>query len=71
MNSLYACVKEDGGYKALAVNLLLPVDQAVKAADGVALQPAHGTAAVKDEYQLGDVILHDESLLYCFFTLTV
>ena len=57
-------VKEHRRHKRDAVLLLLPFDHRVEAADGVAHQAAHGAAAVEDEYQFCDVVLHGTTSFY-------
>ena len=44
-------VEEYGGHHGLALFFLLLFNHGVEAADGVALQPAHGSAPVQDKNQ--------------------
>ena len=61
MEHLGLIVKEDGGDEGLAGLLLLLFDHGVEAADGVTLKPLHGAAAVQDENQLCQIVLHKKS----------
>ena len=45
-------IKEDGGNERLALLFFLLIEHGVEASDSVALKPSHGTAAVKNEYNL-------------------
>ena len=54
-------VKEDGGNEGLSRLLLLLFDHGVEAADGVALQPLHGAAAVQNEHQFRQILFHKKS----------
>ena len=54
-------IKEDGGDKCLALLLFLLFDHGVETADGVPLQPLHGTATVQDENKFRQILLHDKS----------
>ena len=49
MKHLRFIVKEDRGYKGLSRLLFLLFQHGVETADGVALQPLHGAAAIQDE----------------------
>ena len=54
-------VEKHSGDEAPTLRLPLLFDQAVEASDGVPLQPVHGAAAVQDEYELGDVVVHEKT----------
>ena len=54
-------IEEDGRDKGLARLLLLLFDHGVEAANGVALQPLHRAAAVQDEHQFRQILLHEKS----------
>ena len=59
MEHFHFSVKENGGDVCLARFLLLLFDGAVEAPDGVLFEPAHGSAAVEDEYDFGESLFHD------------
>ena len=61
MEHLGLVVEENSGDKGLAGLLLLLFDHGVEAADGVAFQPLHGAAAVQDEHQFRQILLHKKS----------
>lgn len=61
MEHLGPVIEEDGGDKGLARLLLLFFNHGVESADGVVLQPLHGTAAVQDEHQFRQILLHKKS----------
>ena len=51
-----------GGFNSmLACLLLLLCEHGVEAADGVPLQPLHGTATVQDENKFRQILLHKTS----------
>ena len=54
-------VEEDSGDVSLARLLFLLFEHGVEAADGVPLQPLHGAAAVQDEHQFRQILLHEKS----------
>ena len=54
-------IEEDGRNEHLARLLLLLFDHGVEAADGVPLQSLHGAAAVQDEHQFRQILLHKKS----------
>ena len=54
-------IEEDGRNEHLAQLLLLFFDHGVEAADGVALQPLHGAAAVQNEHQFRQILFHKKS----------
>ena len=62
MNNLAHVVKEDGRDQCLAILLFLLFNHGVEASDGVCFQPAHRTAAIKDEYDLRQVLSHVQYL---------
>ena len=51
-------VKEDGGDQRFAGSFLLLFNHGVEAADRVGLKPTHGAAAVKDEDDLSQILIH-------------
>lgn len=65
MEHLAPVVKEDGGDEGLAGLLLLLFDHGVEAADGVPLQPLHGAAAVQNEHQFRQILLHKNPPMLC------
>ena len=42
------------------IELFLLLDSGIKASDGIFLIASHGAAAVKDEHDFSDIILHSE-----------
>jgi len=62
MNNLTHVVKEDGRDQCLAILLFLLFNHGVEASDGVCFQPAHRAAAIKDEYDLRQVLSHVQYL---------
>ena len=56
-------VEEDGGDQSGALLALLLGDGGVEAPHGVPLQPRHGAAAVRDEYDLGQIVVHEKTSL--------
>ena len=62
MNNLAHVVKEDGRDQCLAILLFLLFNHGVEASDGVCFQPAHRAAAIKDEYDLRQVLSHVQYL---------
>ena len=72
VEDLALVVEEDGGQDGLPLLPLLPLQQGVKAPDGVLLQPRHGAAAVQNEDDLGQTLFHEKNLLIlCLLTNTV
>ena len=63
MNHLSVSAEQHGGNIGSAFGLLLLFDHGIEAADGVALQTSHGTAAVDNENQFSQTLTHDEILL--------
>ena len=62
-------IEEDSGNEGLAGLLLLLFDHGVEAADGVALQSLHGAAAVQNEHQFRQILLHKKSPYAVLFDL--
>ena len=60
MDAVDLRIEEHCSDKTFPVNLLLLFDHAVESADRVALQPAHGTAAVQNKYEFGNVVFHEK-----------
>ena len=57
-NDRAAVGKQHRGDQGLALRLLLTLDHAVEAADGVGLQSGHGTTLVQDEDHLRQILFH-------------
>jgi len=59
----FACiVEENSGNQCFSFCLFLLFNHCIKAADGICLKPTHRAAAVKDEYDLCQVLLHVQFL---------
>ena len=71
VQQLHLVVKQDGGHVGFALLLLLPGQHGVEPADGVLLQPAHGTAAVQNENKLGKIFLHNKCPPFCGVSLSL
>ena len=56
------------GEQRLARLLLLLFHHGVEAADGVVLQPGHGAAAVQNEDDFSQILVHKNNPLSCFVT---
>ena len=68
---LHLMVEQDGGHVGLALLLLLPGQHSIEPADGILLQPAHGTAAVQNENKLGKIFLHNKCPPFCGVSLSL
>lgn len=55
---LHPIIEQNRGNKRLSGFLFLLFQHGIEASDGVGLQPLHGAAAVQNEYQLGQILLH-------------
>ena len=62
MNNLAHVVKEDGRDQCLTILFFLLFNHGVEASDGVCFQPAHRAAAIKNEYDLRQVLSHVQYL---------
>ena len=62
MNNLAGVVEENSGDESFALSLFLFLDHGVEASDGVSLKPTHRAAAVKNEYDLRQVLSHVQYL---------
>ena len=60
MEYLDPVVEQYGGDQRLAGPLLLLFQLGIEAADGIGLQPLHGTAAVQNEHQFGQILFHKQ-----------
>ena len=67
MDCLHGAVKENRCDIAFARDRALLFDQCVKPTDRVALQPAHGSAAIQNEDQLCCVVFHKKTSYTAFF----
>ena len=52
--------EQDGGKKRLALLLLLLFHHGVEAADSVILKPCHRAAAIQDEYDFSQIVVHSK-----------
>ena len=71
VQQLHLVVKQDGGHVGFAFLLLLPGQHSIEPADGVLLQPAHGTAAVQNENKLGKILFHNKCPPFCGVSLSL
>ena len=58
MDNLAHVVKENGRDQCLAILFFLLFNHGVESSDGVCFQSAHRAAAIKDEYDLRQVLSH-------------
>ena len=64
MQHLGEIVEQHRRYDGITFGFTMLLQRCVETADRVGLESAHGTAAVKDEYELGQIFLHDRSFLF-------
>ena len=62
MNNLAHVINEDGRDECLTILFFLLFNHGVEASDGVCFQPAHRAAAIKDKYNLRQVLSHVQYL---------
>ena len=62
MDNLAHVVKENGRDQCLAILFFLLFNHGVESSDGVCFQSAHRAAAIKDEYDLRQVLSHVQYL---------